>query len=166
MSKVFCKILVGFIILLYICINKTGIIPDTFKNAGWNVSNYDNRQKVIIQINKVAKLGILIEINKQGFVWKSKKTGAKGNIRIAGFGWTVRRHAGTLIEPIDVLAACAEFLQIKEVQEKINSEIQEPCTCGKCNGTGHIPAFNYYANGICFDCGGIGMTGTYTIKIK
>lgn len=31
------------------------------------------------------------------------------------------------------------------------------CSCGKCNGVGIIPAFYYYANGICFDCGGSGI---------
>ena len=31
------------------------------------------------------------------------------------------------------------------------------CSCGKCNGVGIIPAFIYYANGICFDCGGSGI---------
>lgn len=31
------------------------------------------------------------------------------------------------------------------------------CSCGKCNGVGIIPAFMYYANGVCFDCGGSGV---------
>jgi hypothetical protein len=31
------------------------------------------------------------------------------------------------------------------------------CSCGKCNGVGIIPSFSYYANGICFDCGGSGI---------
>lgn len=31
------------------------------------------------------------------------------------------------------------------------------CSCGKCNGAGIIPAFSYYANGICFDCCGSGI---------
>lgn len=31
------------------------------------------------------------------------------------------------------------------------------CSCGKCNGMGIIPAFAYYAEGICFDCGGSGI---------
>ncbi len=30
-------------------------------------------------------------------------------------------------------------------------------SCGKCNGLGVIDAFSYYANGICFDCGGSGV---------
>jgi hypothetical protein len=34
---------------------------------------------------------------------------------------------------------------------------QGDCSCGKCNGNGVIPAFAYYANGICFDCGGSGI---------
>jgi hypothetical protein len=33
------------------------------------------------------------------------------------------------------------------------------CSCGKCNGVGIIPAFSYYANGLCFDCGGSGING-------
>jgi len=31
------------------------------------------------------------------------------------------------------------------------------CSCSKCNGNGIILAFMYYAEGICFDCGGIGV---------
>ena len=31
------------------------------------------------------------------------------------------------------------------------------CSCSKCFGVGIIPAFSYYANGICFDCGGSGI---------
>lgn len=31
------------------------------------------------------------------------------------------------------------------------------CSCKKCNGQGIIQAFMYYANGICFDCGGSGI---------
>ena len=31
------------------------------------------------------------------------------------------------------------------------------CSCAKCNGNGIIPAFAYYANGVCFDCGGSGI---------
>lgn len=31
------------------------------------------------------------------------------------------------------------------------------CNCSKCNGTGFIPAFAHYANGVCFDCGGTGI---------
>lgn len=31
------------------------------------------------------------------------------------------------------------------------------CSCNKCSGKGVIPAFDYYANGICFECGGSGI---------
>jgi hypothetical protein len=34
------------------------------------------------------------------------------------------------------------------------------CSCGKCDGNGIIPAFAYYANGVCFDCGGSGIDRT------
>lgn len=31
------------------------------------------------------------------------------------------------------------------------------CSCNKCNGNGIIPQFLHYANGVCFDCGGVGV---------
>ena len=31
------------------------------------------------------------------------------------------------------------------------------CSCSKCDGVGVIPAFAHYANGVCFDCGGMGI---------
>ena len=31
------------------------------------------------------------------------------------------------------------------------------CSCAKCDGVGIIPQFAYYAEGICFDCGGSGI---------
>jgi len=30
------------------------------------------------------------------------------------------------------------------------------CTCTKCNGTGFLPQFAWYAEGVCFECMGIG----------
>jgi hypothetical protein len=35
------------------------------------------------------------------------------------------------------------------------------CSCSKCSGVGIIPAFIFYANGICFDCGGSGINRDY-----
>lgn len=33
-------------------------------------------------------------------------------------------------------------------------------TCTKCQGTGYISSFSYYANGTCFDCQGTGKVKT------
>jgi hypothetical protein len=38
------------------------------------------------------------------------------------------------------------------------------CSCNKCNGNGIIPSFMYYAEGICFDCGGSGVDN-HTLKM-
>lgn len=42
------------------------------------------------------------------------------------------------------------------MQEQIFAKYGK-CSCNKCNGAGIIPQFMYYANGICFDCGGVGV---------
>ncbi len=34
---------------------------------------------------------------------------------------------------------------------------KEEIPCQKCGGTGYIHEFYYFKNGICFDCGGIGL---------
>jgi len=38
------------------------------------------------------------------------------------------------------------------------------CSCNKCNGKGIIPRFMYYADGICFNCGGSGVD-RHTLKM-
>lgn len=38
----------------------------------------------------------------------------------------------------------------------IGDELVEVEKCSKCNGTGFLPEFAYYADGVCFECMGIG----------
>lgn len=38
----------------------------------------------------------------------------------------------------------------------IKDEMVDVCTCEKCGGNGFLPQFAYYADGVCFDCLGIG----------
>lgn len=52
---------------------------------------------------------------------------------------------------ISIIRGNGDFLQ-SEIFSKYGK-----CSCNKCNGVGIIPAFSYYANGICFDCCGIGV---------
>lgn len=44
----------------------------------------------------------------------------------------------------------------KYIGKLIKNELVEVCTCGKCGGTGIIPQFMWYADGVCFDCLGVG----------
>jgi hypothetical protein len=44
----------------------------------------------------------------------------------------------------------------KYIGKMIKDELVEVCTCGKCGGSGFLPEFAYYADGVCFDCLGIG----------
>lgn len=39
----------------------------------------------------------------------------------------------------------------------INSIIGYPTTCPKCGGSGYLPQYSYYMNGVCFKCGGEGV---------
>ena len=44
--------------------------------------------------------------------------------------------------------------------QTMNKKVELTC-CSKCGGTGYIPEYDYFKNGICFSCGGQGMLGFY-----
>ncbi|RYU91059.1 hypothetical protein [Emticicia agri] len=44
--------------------------------------------------------------------------------------------------------------QIPVYLDDDKSESIKLTVCNKCNGSGYIPEYNYYMNGICFDCNG------------
>ena len=79
------------------------------------------------------------------------------------------KEYNTIETYFDNSTICVQEMQLKVARllSKIrgNEDFLKPlvfakhgeCSCGKCNGLGVIPAFSYYANGICFDCGGTGV---------
>lgn len=70
-------------------------------------------------------------------------------------------YDNTSISISDIQTRVAELLTIiREDKDFIEPKLfaaKGDCSCGKCNGVGVIPSFSYYANGICFDCGGSGI---------
>lgn len=142
-------------------------IIDILSEAGYDTSDLSNRKKVVQQINAVLKKGVNIQIAKKGQVWRSEGEfpTRKWNITVSGFGIRTKGYQHN-VEPYDILNVCAVYLKNEKVKEQIKSQVSEPCTCRKCNGTGFIPAFAWYANGVCFDCGGIGIVGKTEISIK
>lgn len=70
-------------------------------------------------------------------------------------------YDNTYISISEIQTRVAQLLTIiREDKDFFASKLfasQGDCSCGKCNGIGVIPSFSYYANGICFDCGGSGI---------
>ena len=51
----------------------------------------------------------------------------------------------------------ASWAQLARIIGKlIKSDLIDVCECSKCGGSGILPQFMYYAEGICFQCMGIG----------
>jgi hypothetical protein len=48
------------------------------------------------------------------------------------------------------------FELAKLIGKLIKNDLVEVCSCTRCNGTGLIPQFKHYNDGICFECLGIG----------
>lgn len=79
--------------------------------------------------------------------------------------WEYATHTeyynNTFISIIEIQTRVAQLLTIiRDDKDFFKPELfaaKGDCSCGKCNGVGIIPAFSYYANGICFDCGGSGI---------
>jgi hypothetical protein len=47
-----------------------------------------------------------------------------------------------------------ETEKIKVYLSNSKNELCEVTKCTKCNGAGYIPEYNYWQNGVCFQCGG------------
>jgi len=136
------------------------LILDILKDKGFDVSDSSNRKKDVIQINKIIKSEILnIKIIEKGKVAENKK-GFKWNISISGFGYTsVRKVSSSQIDPMNVLISLVRFFKIEGVREQISSSSSEYSSCSKCNGSGNLPSFDWYAEGLCFGCQGTGLKG-------
>jgi len=142
------------------------LILEILKDKGFDVSDYSNKKRDVIQINKIIKSEILnIKIIEKGKVAENKK-GFKWNISISGLGYTsVRKVSSSQINPIDVLISLVRFFKIEGVREQISSSSSEYRSCSKCNGSGHLPSFDWYAEGLCFECQGTGLKGGVNLVI-
>lgn len=49
--------------------------------------------------------------------------------------------------------------------DKNGTHIFANCTCGRCGGTGIIPYYGHVDGGVCFECGGSGVSTATEIKI-
>lgn len=61
----------------------------------------------------------------------------------------------------DVMLRVARLISLKKdgwdfMKEEIQAK-NGACSCSKCSGRGIIPQFAHYAEGVCFDCGGMGI---------
>jgi hypothetical protein len=138
-------------------------LQEILSTAGYDVKDITNRSRSVKSLNDVfTNSAIKMEICTKGKVWVSA-SGSKFNVKISldgtfSVGWKVD------ITPYSLLSAMGLFLRKEKVRGKISSETSLPCTCPKCEGKGTIPAFAHYANGVCFDCLGIGIIGKLSVK--
>jgi hypothetical protein len=134
-------------------------IQDILTEAGHS-GQYDNRNRAVKQLNALLKNNtVKIILVPTGFI-RQTKNGFKWNIRVSGFGKATqfKMPNGSTVEPIDVLTTVGRFLSRDDVKELSKAEIKMPVKCAKCNGTGYLPQFAWYAQGVCFDCLGSGFT--------
>ena len=81
------------------------------------------------------------------------------------FSWeyaiSTEYYDNTFISISEIQTRVAQLLTIiRDGKDFFASELfseKGSCSCSKCNGVGIIPSFIYYAEGICFDCGGSGI---------
>ena len=124
----------------------------------------DNRSYFVKALNKVLHDGFIkISINQKDNYWTNKNfcdsqgNLKKFNIKIEGYGMRRRVYVPEMTA-MDVLKQVGNFLLHPKVAENHKSFITlsglEVCECTRCHGKGIIEAFNYYCQGICFECYG------------
>lgn len=144
-------------------------IQEILKKEGFNTEGMDNRNRAIKSINSVLKNSdVTMSICEKGMKWTgndSKPYNVKITLPSVG---SVRYYIKHIEQHSNIayslLSLLGKFLRMEKIKEKLYSETEEPCTCMKCEGKGVIPAFYYYADGVCFDCMGMGITGKLMVQ--
>jgi len=139
-------------------------IQSVFSKAGYTVKGLDNRNRAIKSLNEVfSNSAITMDICESGRVWVGKDQ-FKYNVRIQLPGVATTRFNTKDVTPYSLLKMMGKFLRRDEVRVKIYAETEVPHKCDKCDGAGILPAFMYYADGVCFDCLGVGIVGKLSVK--
>ena len=126
----------------------------------------DNRTRAVKNLNMLIELGVKIKICEKDYMWTSK-SGFDFNFSLTfkkkQTKWLVKELR---FSAYNLLTLAGVFLKRPEVKELIKSSVTTPTDCCKCKGNGIIPRFMYYAEGVCFDCGGSGLVFNNDIKIS
>lgn len=125
-------------------------------NAGYPTKG--NTSKEWKAINAAINAGVTIELAKINCVRIGYKD-FKYNIKVSFMGKSLPIYSKYLSNNINELASCT-IEAIINFKRACNFEINTDnfCTCTKCNGSGKVGFA--YADGICFDCFGIGYIKT------
>lgn len=125
--------------------------------------NSDNRSSITRSINKCIDNGYLkIAIQEQGRIWTNPKIknedGSlyKFNMQVTGFGKNYSKYVSGKISENEILRYIGKILNQNKV--RIGEQFVQGCECSRCHGDGFIQAFNYYCEGICFECYGSGRS--------
>ena len=145
-------------------------IQDILSRIGYNTEGLTNRKRNVRSINGVLNNSeIEIKIAPKGMHFTSKDGKIKSTVKLMlkkdeATTYCTRFYIKDLTDTYMLLKCFAEFLKREEVKAKLYADVQTPHTCRKCNGTGFITQFAWYAEGVCFDCMGAGITGVLRIK--
>ena len=98
------------------------------------------------------------------FIKRVERKKYKSHQNIPGvweYGIDTTYYNNSTLNLSDIMMRVAKLISITKGEGDFMKETilakHGKCSCAKCDGLGHIPAFSYYANGVCFDCGGLGI---------
>lgn len=145
---------------------KSDPVKETFIAAGWDYS-LDGRSYYHKALRDLVETGMVsFKVCNPGRVFV-RPDGKKYNIQVTAAGWVRRVYDGsTRIDAHEVLRVAGQLLQQPQVKEKLLSTVDLDNRCHRCNGIGHIPAFNYFCNGVCFGCMGLGYNHKFKMTVK
>lgn len=126
--------------------------------AGWS-DDYDNRNYAYKTVNAMLIDGLIqVHIVTKGKYRPSPQVG-KYNVTVSAFGRCVRAYSQRSVSPDTILTVIGHLFQDVEVRNGlIDLAGSLPDRCDRCGGTGKLPHFAHVHYGICFQCGGVGVT--------
>lgn len=137
---------------------------ELFSSKGYAVS--DNRSQNWKNINKAMQNGIEINLSKNGFFFGKKEKNVRMSLKYNGLvshfecKSFIENGGDSKVVGDVVVNAIALFLKAIRKRNATTggtfSFNSTPCKCRKCRGTGFVPHFMHYCEGICFECMGFG----------
>jgi len=120
-------------------------IQDIATQAGYSLE-YSGAEFALI--NKAIESGLDIRIVEIGKV-VAESDGYKWNVRFRMNGKGMKFN----LKKMDIDTLVTAYCKFAKIARPVDAH-----KCQKCNGTGLIEAFRHIANGVCFDCLGVGFT--------
>lgn len=126
-----------------------------------NIISYKGKSYYFRRTKIINSCTTLESVNNNPDRYRNISTNISGRIKVGEEEWANQYNCEVEDTQITSWAELCKFIGLLVKEELVHVH-----NCWKCNGTGVIPQFMHYGNGICFECMGIGKWYEVTESTK